>query len=44
MYIPTLQEALKLDKDGIRELKANLTQAIKQSNLNAYVGDLQDYN
>ncbi|TLD86546.1 Asp-tRNA(Asn)/Glu-tRNA(Gln) amidotransferase subunit GatA [Helicobacter sp. MIT 05-5294] len=43
MSIPTLQEALKLDIDGIRELKANLKEKIKQSTLNAYVGELQDY-
>ncbi|WP_238699201.1 Asp-tRNA(Asn)/Glu-tRNA(Gln) amidotransferase subunit GatA [Helicobacter sp. MIT 05-5294] len=41
--MPTLQEALKLDIDGIRELKANLKEKIKQSTLNAYVGELQDY-
>ncbi len=44
MCVPTLQEALELDKDGIRELKVNLKREIEKSNLNAYVGELQDYN
>ena len=41
--IPTLQEALKLDRDGIKELKEKLKKKIQESNLNAYVGELQDY-
>ncbi|CAM2855948.1 Asp-tRNA(Asn)/Glu-tRNA(Gln) amidotransferase subunit GatA [Helicobacter burdigaliensis] len=43
MSIPTLQEALKFDTEAIKELKYNLTQKIKASNLNAYVGELEDY-
>lgn len=41
--IPTLQGALKLDRDGIKELKEKLKKKIQESNLNAYVGELQDY-
>ena len=41
--IPALQEALKLDRDGIKELKEKLKKKIQESNLNAYVGELQDY-
>lgn len=43
MRIPTLQEALKLDIEGIRELKNTLRENIKASSLNAYIGELQDY-
>lgn len=43
MSIPTLQEALKLDTEGIKELKSNLRDKIKSSSLNAYIGELQDY-
>ncbi|QOQ98762.1 Asp-tRNA(Asn)/Glu-tRNA(Gln) amidotransferase subunit GatA [Helicobacter winghamensis] len=42
MSIPTLQEALKLDKDGIQALKNTLKEKIKASDLNAYVGALED--
>ena len=31
--IPTLQEALKLDRDGIKELKEKLKKKIQESNL-----------
>lgn len=44
MSIPTLQEALKLDKDGIQALKNTLKEKIKLSDLNAYVGALEDSN
>lgn len=43
MSIPTLQDALKLDIEGIRELKNTLREKIKASSLNAYIGELQDY-
>lgn len=43
MRIPTLQDALKLDIEGIRELKNTLRENIKVSSLNAYIGELQDY-
>lgn len=42
MSIPTLQEALKLDRDGIQALKRTLRDKIRISNLNAYVGTLED--
>ncbi len=37
MKIPTLQEALQFNKDEILELKANLKERIKNSDLNAFV-------
>lgn len=43
MSIPTLQDALKLDIDGIKALKNTLKEKIKASSLNAYIGELQDY-
>ena len=43
MSIPTLQEALKLDIDGILALKNTLKEKIAKSDLNAYIGELQDY-
>lgn len=43
MSIPTLQDALKLDIDGIKALKNTLKEKIKVSSLNAYIGELQDY-
>lgn len=43
MSIPTLQDALKLDIEGIKELKNTLRENIKASSLNAYIGELQDY-
>ncbi len=42
MSIPTLQEALKFDKDGIQALKNTLRENIEASDLNAYVGTLED--
>ncbi len=44
MSIPTLQDALKLDIDGIKALKNTLKEKIKASSLNAYIGEVQDYN
>ncbi|WP_026944177.1 Asp-tRNA(Asn)/Glu-tRNA(Gln) amidotransferase subunit GatA [Helicobacter rodentium] len=41
--MPTLQDALKLDIDGIKALKNTLKEKIKASSLNAYIGELQDY-
>ncbi|WP_290881214.1 Asp-tRNA(Asn)/Glu-tRNA(Gln) amidotransferase subunit GatA [Helicobacter sp.] len=41
--MPTLQDALKLDIEGIKELKNTLRENIKASSLNAYIGELQDY-
>ncbi|MDE5925432.1 MAG: Asp-tRNA(Asn)/Glu-tRNA(Gln) amidotransferase subunit GatA [Helicobacter sp.] len=43
MSIPTLQDALKLDIDGIKALKNTLKEKIKASSLNAYIGEVQDY-
>lgn len=43
MSIPTLKEALQLDKDEILQLKATLKEKIKNSDLNAYVGEILDY-
>lgn len=43
MSIPTLQEVLKLDKEGILALKNLLKERIAKSDLNAYIGELQDY-
>ncbi len=43
MSIPTLQDALKLDIDGIQALKSILQEKIKASSLNAYIGEVQDY-
>lgn len=43
MSIPTLQEVLKLDKEGILALKNLLKERITKSDLNAYIGELQDY-
>lgn len=43
MQIPTLQEALKFDKEGIKSLKDTLRKKIQASDLNAYVGTLEDY-
>ena len=43
MRIPTLQEALKFNKEEICALKNNLKESIQKSDLNAYVGELQDY-
>lgn len=43
MSIPTLQDALKLDIEGIKALKNTLKEKIKASSLNAYIGELQDY-
>ncbi len=43
MSIPTLQEVLKLDKEGILALKNLLNERIAKSDLNAYIGELQDY-
>ena len=43
MSIPTLQEALKLDIEGILALKNTLKEKIAKSDLNAYIGELQDY-
>ncbi|WP_034289309.1 Asp-tRNA(Asn)/Glu-tRNA(Gln) amidotransferase subunit GatA [Helicobacter sp. MIT 11-5569] len=40
--MPTLQEALKFDKDGIQALKKTLREKIQVSDLNAYVGALED--
>ncbi|WP_301006729.1 Asp-tRNA(Asn)/Glu-tRNA(Gln) amidotransferase subunit GatA [Helicobacter sp. UBA3407] len=42
--MPTLQDALKLDIDGIKALKNTLKEKIKASSLNAYIGEVQDYN
>ena len=42
MCIPTLQEALSLDRDGILELKQTLRKRILESSLNAYVGEVED--
>ncbi|MCI5633555.1 Asp-tRNA(Asn)/Glu-tRNA(Gln) amidotransferase subunit GatA [Helicobacter sp.] len=41
--MPTLQEVLKLDKEGILALKNLLKERIAKSDLNAYIGELQDY-
>ncbi|WP_297681521.1 Asp-tRNA(Asn)/Glu-tRNA(Gln) amidotransferase subunit GatA [Helicobacter sp.] len=41
--MPTLQDALKLDIDGIKALKNTLKEKIKASSLNAYIGEVQDY-
>ncbi|MDA3967460.1 MULTISPECIES: Asp-tRNA(Asn)/Glu-tRNA(Gln) amidotransferase subunit GatA [Helicobacter] len=41
--MPTLKEALQLDKDEILQLKATLKEKIKNSDLNAYVGEILDY-
>ncbi|WP_297811132.1 Asp-tRNA(Asn)/Glu-tRNA(Gln) amidotransferase subunit GatA [uncultured Helicobacter sp.] len=41
--MPTLQDALKLDIDGIQALKSILQEKIKASSLNAYIGEVQDY-
>ncbi|MDE5603339.1 MAG: Asp-tRNA(Asn)/Glu-tRNA(Gln) amidotransferase subunit GatA [Helicobacter sp.] len=43
MNIPTLEEALKFDKEAIKELKKTLRDKIQVSNLNAYIGDIEDY-
>ena len=43
MSIPTLQDALKLDIDGIKALKNTLKEKIKASSLNASIGEVQDY-
>ncbi|WP_305862828.1 Asp-tRNA(Asn)/Glu-tRNA(Gln) amidotransferase subunit GatA [Helicobacter cholecystus] len=37
----TLKEALSLDESALKELKKEITQKVKQSNLNAYIGDVQ---
>lgn len=37
----TLKEALSLDEKALKELKNEITQKAKQSNLNAYIGDVK---
>ncbi|AWI34058.1 Asp-tRNA(Asn)/Glu-tRNA(Gln) amidotransferase GatCAB subunit A [Helicobacter apodemus] len=43
MNIPTLEEALKFDKGAIQALKKTLREKIQASNLNAYIGEIEDY-
>ncbi len=43
MNIPTLEEALKFDKEAIQALKKTLREKIQASNLNAYIGEIEDY-
>lgn len=43
MKIPTLEEALKFDKEAIRALKKTLREKIQTSKLNAYIGEVEDY-
>lgn len=38
----TLKEALSLDESALKELKKEIAQKAKESNLNAYVGDVQE--
>ncbi|WP_233704093.1 Asp-tRNA(Asn)/Glu-tRNA(Gln) amidotransferase subunit GatA [Helicobacter mesocricetorum] len=40
--MPTLEEALKFDKEAIKELKKTLKEKIQASNLNAYIGEVED--
>ncbi|MDE5591585.1 MAG: Asp-tRNA(Asn)/Glu-tRNA(Gln) amidotransferase subunit GatA [Helicobacter sp.] len=41
--MPTLEEALKFDKESIKNLKQHLKEKIKNSSLNAYIGEVQDF-
>ncbi|WP_239056436.1 Asp-tRNA(Asn)/Glu-tRNA(Gln) amidotransferase subunit GatA [Helicobacter apodemus] len=41
--MPTLEEALKFDKGAIQALKKTLREKIQASNLNAYIGEIEDY-
>ena len=43
MSIPTLKKALKFNKSEIIELKENLKNKIHNSDLNAYIGEILDY-
>ena len=38
----TLKEALSLDEKALKDLKSEIAQKAKQSNLNAYVGEVQE--
>lgn len=39
----TLKEALKLDLDGVKSLKEEIVKDVKSSDLNAYVGNIEDF-
>ena len=40
----TLEEAIKLDEQSLKEVKADIKAKVKESKLNAYIGEIKESN